>query len=594
MFLRANTRRKNGKIHRYFSVVENRRLGGRRVAQRTVLYLGEINDSQVAAWRKTLDVFDEDSRETNQLCLFPQDRPIPADAVNAVQVRLSEIEIHRPRAYGDCWLGWWLWRHLGLDAFWRQRFEDTRGEVPWEKVLELLVVHRLIDPGSEFRLHRQWFVSSAMDELLGVDFSAAAKDRLYRCLDRVLEHKDDLFSHLRGRWRDLFAAEFDVLLYDLTSTYFEGLCRDNPKAKHGYSRDGRGDCRQVVIALIVTPKGFPLAYEVLPGNTADNTTLRDFLERIEKRYGKARRTWVMDRGIPSEAVLEEMREAGTDYLVGTPRSMLAKYEQPLTELPWQRAREDVRVKLLRQDAEVYVLAQSMDRRKKEKAMRRRRLRKLWDGLKRLKANCRSRDKILEGVAVLKHEAGRSARLVEIVIPTAREVVNGETLRFRLKLDEYRAARRREGAYLLRTTLSGEEPEKLWEQYMVLVEIEAAFKCLKSDLGIRPVYHQLEHRVEAHIFVAFLGYCLTVTLKNMLYPHAPGLTARAVLETLSTIRMVEVHLPTTDGRRLVMPRYTQPEQEHRMILDLLGLSLPEQPPPRISAAGDVRPEEQATL
>ena len=594
MFLRANTRRKNGKIHRYFSVVENRRLGGERVVQRTVLYLGEINDSQVAAWRKTLDVFDEGSRETNQLCLFPQDRPIPTDAVNAVQVKLGEIELHRPRAFGDCWLGCWLWGHLELDAFWRERFEDARGEVPWEKVLELLAVHRLIDRGSEFRLYRQWFVSSAMDELLGVDFSAAAKDRLYRCLDRVLEHKDDLFSHLRRKWRDLFAAEFDVLLYDLTSTYFEGLCRDNPKARHGYSRDGRGDCRQVVIALIVTPRGFPLAYEVLPGNTADNTTLKDFLDKIEKRYGKARRTWVMDRGIPSEAVLQEMREAGTDYLVGTPRSMLAKLEESLTRLPWQQAREDVRVKLLRQDAEVYVLAQSADRRKKERAMRRRKLRKLWDGLKRLRANCRSRDKLLEGVGVLKHEAGRLANLVEIVIPGPGKAVNRETFGYRLKVEEYRGARRREGSYLLRTTLPAKAPEKMWEQYMVLVEIEAAFRCLKSDLGIRPVYHQLEHRVEAHIFVAFLGYCLTVTLKNMLYPHAPGLTARAVLETLRTIRMVDVHLPTTDGRRLVMPRYTQPEQEHRMILDLLGLSLPAQPPPRISPAPDGQAGEQATL
>lgn len=594
MFLRANTRRKNGKIHRYFSVVENRRLGGERVAQRTVLYLGEINDSQVAAWRKTLDVFDEGSRETNQLCLFPQDRPIPTDAVNAVQVKLGEIELHRPRAFGDCWLGCWLWGHLELDAFWRERFEDARGEVPWEKVLELLAVHRLIDRGSEFRLNRQWFVSSAMDELLGVDFSAAAKDRLYRCLDRVLEHKDDLFSHLRRKWRDLFAAEFDVLLYDLTSTYFEGLCRDNPKARHGYSRDGRGDCRQVVIALIVTPRGFPLAYEVLPGNTADNTTLKDFLDKIEKRYGKARRTWVMDRGIPSEAVLQEMREAGTDYLVGTPRSMLAKLEESLTRLPWQQAREDVRVKLLRQEAEVYVLAQSADRRKKERAMRRRKLRKLWDGLKRLRANCRSRDKLLEGVGVLKHEAGRLANLVEIVIPGPGKAVNRETFGYRLKVEQYRAARRREGSYLLRTTLPADRPEKMWEQYMVLVEIEAAFRCLKSDLGIRPVYHQLEHRVEAHIFVAFLGYCLTVTLKNMLYPHAPGLTARAVLETLRTIRMVDVHLPTTDGRRLVMPRYTQPEQEHRMILDLLGLSLPAQPPPRISAALPHDGGEEATL
>jgi len=602
MFLRAQKRWKNGKQHRYFSVVENRRTQGsgakaRKVIQRTVLYLGEINDSQQAAWRKTLDVFDDGDHQTKQLALFPDDRPIPPDALNALQLRLSEMKLLRPRSFGDCWLGCWLWQYLELDRFWRQRFEEARGEVPWEKVLQLLVVHRLIDPGSEYRLHRQWFLRSAMDELLNVDFQAAAKDRLYRCLDRLLEHEDELFRHLRQRWQDLFAAEFDVLLYDLTSTYFEGLCQQNPKARHGYSRDGRGDCRQVVIALIVTPQGFPLAYEVLPGNTIDNTTLRDFLKKIEQRYGKARRTWVMDRGIPCEATLAEMRLAKTDYLVGTPRSMLSKLEQSLTQRPWRQARQDVRVKLFQQDGEVYVLAQSQARQKKETAMRRRKLRKLWDGLERLRKNCRNRDRLLERLAVLRHEAGRAANVVQIAAPAPGQPVNEQTFRYRLKREEYRQARRRDGSYLLRTTLPPEEPEKLWEQYMVLVEIEAAFRCLKSDLAIRPVYHQLEHRVEAHILVAFLGYCLTVTLKNLLRPHAPGLTARAVLETLGTIQMVDVRVPTTDGRWLTMPRHTQPEAEHKMILEKLGLSLPPQPPPRITP-GQVRQaqpqQEQAKM
>lgn len=587
MFLRTYERRKNGKAHRYFSIVENRRIAGRgvkgdHIAQRTVLYLGEINDSQQAAWRKTLEVFDGTGEQPRQLALFPDDRPIPPDALNALQVKLSEMKLLRPRRFGDCWLGCWLWQRLELDRFWQQRFEDARGEVPWEKVLQLLAIHRLIDPGSEYRLHREWFLHSAMDELLGVDFQAAGKDRLYRCLDRLLKHKDDLFRHLRQRWQDLFAAEFDVLLYDLTSTYFEGLCRQNPKARHGYSRDGRGDCRQVVIALIVTPQGFPLAYEVLPGNTIDNTTLREFLRKIEDRYGKARRTWVMDRGIPCEATLAEMRSAGTDYLVGTPRSMLAKLEQSLTNLPWQQARQDVRVKLLGRDGEVFVLAQSQARRQKEIAMRRRKLRKLWDGLKRLRKNCRDRDRLLERLAVLKHEAGRAAHVVEIAVPASSEPVNERTFRYRLKREAYRQARRRDGSYLLRTTLPPDQPEKLWEQYMVLVEVEAAFRCLKSDLAIRPVYHQLEHRVEAHIFVAFLGYCLMVTLKNLLRPHAPGLTPRAVLAKLGTIQMVDVQVPTTDGRWLTMPRHTQPEPEHRMILEKLGLSLPPQPPPRITA------------
>jgi transposase len=582
MFLRTHKRWKNGKHHRYFSVVENRRVAGGKVAQRTVLYLGEINDSQQAAWRKTLEVFDEVRSESRQLSLFPEDRPIPADAPGAIQVRLSQMTLRRPRAFGNCWLGCRLWKQLGLDVFWQRRLADQRGDVPWEKVLELLVVHRLLDPGSEYRLHRQWFDRSAMDELLGVDFRAATKDRLYRCLDRLLGHKEELFQHLRRRWRSLFDADFDVLLYDLTSTYFEGLCEQNPKACHGYSRDGRPDCRQVVIGLIVTPRGLPLGYEVLPGNTADSTTLKDFLAKIERMYGRARRVWVMDRGIPSEAVLAEMRQAGVDYLVGTPKSQLRRFEEPLVQRTWQEVRQDVRVKLLAEDGEVYVLVQSRDRRRKERAMRHRKLRKLLDGLGRLQARCRNRDRLLEKLGALKHPAGRAAKLVEITIPSADQEVTPETFRFRLNRQAYQRAARRDGAYLLRTTLPPENPQRLWEHYMVLTEVEAAFRTIKSDLAIRPVYHQLEHRVEAHIFVAFLSYCLMVTLKNLLRPHAPGLTAPATLEMLATIQMVDVWLPTTDGRWLVMSRHTQPEPEHKMLLKLLGLTLPPQPPPRITA------------
>lgn len=580
MFLRTHRRRKNGKDHRYFSIVESRRVAGGKVVQRRVLYLGEINDSQQAAWRKTLEVFDEARKENRQLSLFPDDRVVPRDAVDAVQVKLSEMGLRRPRAFGDCWLGCWLWRQVELDRFWDERLRNGRGDVPWATVLQLLVIHRLIDPGSEFRLHRQWFDRSAMDELLGVDFRAAAKDRLYRCLDRLLEHRRELFRHLRRRWQNLFSVEFDVLLYDLTSTYFEGLCQQNPKAKHGYSRDGRSDCRQVVIGLVVTPEGFPLAYEILPGNTADHTTLRGFLAKIESLYGKARRVWVMDRGIPTEQTLSDMRDEALQYLVGTPRAKLNTLEKQLLELQWRQVRQDVQVKLLAQDGEVYVLARSSDRRKKEKGMRRKKLRRLWDGLRQVQRNCRSRDRLLERLGALKHEAGRAAKLVEITVPRVGSKVTPETFRFRLKADELRRARRREGSYLLRTNLTAAEPETLWELYVQLTQIEAAFRCLKTDLQIRPIHHQLEHRVEAHILVAFLAYCLMVTLRSQLVVHAPGLTPKAVLENLAAIRMVDVFLPTTDGRCLVMPRYTQPEAEHQMILQRLDLSLPDQPPPRI--------------
>jgi len=310
MFLRSKVRIKDGKKHRYFMIVENRRVGVRkRTVQRSVLHLGEINSSQEAAWRKTLEVFDETRQEHSNLSLFADDQPVPAEAVDSVQVKLSEMQLRRPRVFGSCWLGCELWRQLGLEEFWQQRLSERvkRETVDWEKVLRLLVVNRLIEPGSEFRVHRQWFDQSAMSELLGVDFEVAAKDRLYRCLDRILEHKQELFLHLRRRWEDLFGAEFDVLLYDLTSTYIEGEGEEIPKAKYGYSRDKRFDCKQVVIALVITPEGFPLAYEVMEGNRSDRTTLREFLARVESTYGKARRVWVMDRGIPTEAVLEEMR-----------------------------------------------------------------------------------------------------------------------------------------------------------------------------------------------------------------------------------------------------------------------------------------------
>src|ERR1019366_3824033 len=276
MFLRSNTRIKDGKEHRYYTVVESRRLQSGKVAQRQVLYLGEINDSQQAAWRKTLEVFDEAERRYTPLSLFPEDRPVPADAIDSVQVKLSEMKLERARPYGNCWLGCELWRHLQLDRFWAERLPRGRECVAWHQVLELLAVNRLIDPGSEFRLHRQWFEQSAMDQLLGVDFVVAAKDRLYRCLDRLLPHRQELFTHLRRRWENLFEARFDLLLYDLTSTYVEGEAELIPKARHGYSRDGRFDCKQLVIALVVTPEGFPLAYEVMAGNTSDRNSLRIF------------------------------------------------------------------------------------------------------------------------------------------------------------------------------------------------------------------------------------------------------------------------------------------------------------------------------
>src|SRR6202049_684387 len=407
MFLRSNRRIKDGKEHRYFTVVESRRLRSGKVAQRQVLYLGEINDSQQAAWRKTLEVFDEEQQRYTPLSLFPEDRPVPADAIDSVQVKLNEMKLERARPYGNCWLGCELWRQLQLDRFWSEKLPQGRESVAWPQVLELVVVNRLIDAGSEFRVHRQWFDQSAMDVLLGQDFAVAEKDRLYRCLDRVLAHKQDLFLHLQQRWKDLFDAEFDLLLYDLTSTYVEGEAEQNPKARYGYSRDGRPDCKQVVIALVMTPTGFPLAYEVMDGNTSDKTTLKSFLDKIESQYGKARRVWLMDRGIPTEAILQEMRTSRqeTYYLVGTSRGKVKQYEKKWLELPWHKVRESVEVKLFSGDGELYVLAKSEGRQAKEMAMRRKKLARLLRKLGAMRGGARKRIKWLWRGAPAKQAGG---------------------------------------------------------------------------------------------------------------------------------------------------------------------------------------------
>jgi transposase len=585
MFLRSTNRKKDGKDHRYFSIVENRRVPGGKTVQRTVLYLGEINDQQQAAWRKTLQVFDESEQRFTTMSLFPDDRELPGDAVDSVRVRLSGLELRRPRMFGNCWMACELWQQLGLDEFWRQRLREGREAVSWEKVLRLLVVNRLLDPGSEFRVHRQWYLETAMDELLGSGFAVAEKDRLYRCLDRVLEHKQELFVALKQKWSDLFGADFEVLLYDLTSTYFEGEMEQNAKARRGYSRDGRPDCLQLVIALVVTPDGFPLAYEVMNGNTADCSTLRDFLNQVEITYGKARRVWVMDRGIPSEAVLKEMREPEreTYYLVGTPKGRISQHEKQWLDLPWQKVRDSVEVKLYQHEGELYVLAKSSGRQAKENAMRRQRLARLLRKLRAMRRSLPKRDQLLLRLGAAKKEAGRAFRFVKIRLPQQDQQVTRQSFTFHIDKAQLKVAEQRDGHYLLRSNLSGEDPAVLWNRYVQLTQIESVFRSLKSELGIRPIYHQLEHRADAHVFIAFLAYCLQVTLKNRLLIHAPGLTPAAVLEKLATIQMVEVWIPMLDGRWLVLPRHTQPEPDVQMLLDQLRITLPSQPPPRIKSS-----------
>src|SRR5690349_5296783 len=534
MFLRCNRRTKDGKAHRYWSIVENRRCSGGRVVQRPVLYLGEINASQREAWTRSIEAFDEATGCQTKLRLFAAEGPKAPGITDAVQVRLSDFVLRRPRQWGACWLFSQLWEQLGLGEFWREKLGLSREGTDWEHVLQALTAYRLIDPGSEWRLHRHWYAHSAMGDLLGEDDRLAAKDTLYRCLDLLVVHKEALFRHLTKRWQDLFGVKFEVLLYDLTSTYFESEPPSDPedKRQHGYSRDKRPDCLQVVIGLIVTPEGFPLAYEVLAGNTSDKTTLKAFLEKIETQYGQAQRLWVMDRGIPTEAMLQAMRESQppVSYLVGTPKGRLSQFHAALVGQEWQAVREGVEVKLRAQEGELYVLARSRERRHKERAMRRRQLKRLWQRLKDLQQMKRlSRDQLLLKLGAAKSQAPTAWRLVEVWVPSPQEPVNAETFRFALRKERLREALRHEGRYLLRTNLREEAPAQLWAFYTQLTHVEEAFKNLKGELAIGPIFHQNLERIEAHIFVAFLAYCLLVTLRQRLRLHAPGLTARAVLD-----------------------------------------------------------------
>ena len=595
MFLRCKTRKKDGKIHRYWSVVESCRTRGGKIVQRHVLYLGEINDAQRAAWCKSIEVVEAGCRAATQMAIFPEDRQAPELDCAVVQVRLDRLRLERPRQWGACWLALELWNWLQLDAFWAPRLPASRKGTDWLNVLKTLVAYRLIDPGSEWRLHRQWYASSAIGDLLGEDLSVVQPDTLYRCLDKLVAHKAALFRFLTERWQTLFGARFEILLYDLTSTYFECDPPQAGKRRYGYSRDHRPDGVQVVIALVVTPEGFPLAYEVMAGNTLDNSTLEGFVERIEAQYGQAQRIWVMDRGIPTEAVLEKLRSRSmpVSYLVGTPKGRLTALEKSFLAQPWEQAREAVQVKLLEREGELYILARSRGRVDKERGMRLRRLRRLINRLKELKAQTLDRDALLLKLGGAKKEAGRAWGLVQIELPPKDQAARTESFTFGLNRAKLRQTRRREGHYLLRSNLARESPAKLWQFYIQLTEVEQAFKELKSDLAIRPLWHQKDERIEAHIFVAFLAYCLQVSLKARLKTHAPGLTPRAVLEKLAAMQMVDVHLPTTDGRQLTLTRYSEPDADQRLLLAQLKLQLPKQPPPRIaSTAPNTLPAELA--
>lgn len=596
MYLKCHTRSKEGQEHRYYSLAEKVACAGGRRVERHVFYLGEINDSQKEAWLQCIEAFDVQAQRQTKLALFASGQPVPPHAAaGAVQVRLAEFTIRHARQWGACWVFMLLWEQLQLERFWREHLPPSREGTSGYHLLAVLCAYRWIDPGSEWRLHRDWYGRSAMADLLGEDSGLVAKDNLYRCLDKLVQHKTQLFTFLRQRGEDRFGVTFDVLLYDLTSRYFESEPPADPedKRRFGYSRDKRSDCVQVVIALVVTPEGFPLAYEVLPGNTSDKTTLKDFLERIQTQYGKARRIWVMDRGIPTEEVLAEMRASDpvVQYVVGTPKGRLSALEAALLTLPWQQARPSVQVKLLAQDQELYVLVNSQARVSQERALRRRKLKVLWARLRELQAQRPSYETLLMKLGAAKEAAGRAWSLVEVTLPQVPGTRKGRQHRvgewgWTLRKDKLREVCRREGRYLLRTNLAETDPAQVWEFYLQLVAVEEAFKNLKGDLAIRPIFHQLEARIEAHIFVCFLADCVQVSLRHQLRAKAPGLTVRQVLEKFSRMQLMAVHFPTTDGRELGFVRYTEPERDQQRVLAQMKWELPAQSPPRITAKGEL--------
>jgi transposase len=595
MFLKPNKRFKDGKAHIYYTLNESVRINKRRTVQRTILHLGELTTSQHHRWRHTVDVINE-RQESRQMELLTEDehqRRGDGEDPDVVVLRLSSLEVRNCREFGSCWIGVKLWQMLDLDLFWSQRLGALRGEVPWEKVAELLAVNRLCDPGSELSVHEKWYPRTGMNLLLDCDDSVAEKDRLYRCLDRLVKHKDGLEKHLKRKWGELFAAQFDVLLYDLTSTYFEGLMEEVPQAKRGYSRDHRPDCKQLVIALIVTPEGLPLSYEIFDGNTRDVRSLETMMNQVEAKYGKANRTWVFDRGVVSEENLQKVRERGGTYVVGTPRSRLKDFETELLEQDWQEVRGRVDVKLRAgQDGDLYVIARSVKRRAKENAMRRNRIRSLYDSLKRLAASVehghvRQYDVLIHRLGRLQERYVQVFGFVEISHQRDHETI--QTFEFRLKREALKKAYRQDGIYLLRTNLREEDPAKLWEQYTQLTEVEAAFRTLKSEVGLRPIFHWVGPRVEAHVMLAFIAYAMWVCLKWKLKAVAASLSPRQVIELFRSIQLVEVWFDTVDNRRICLPRITMPEPHHQAVLDQIKWCLPKQPPPRIYTRQKGRPE-----
>jgi len=578
MFLRSHSRIKDGKPHGYWSLVETVRTpDGPR--QRTLCYLGELNDSAQARWLKTIEVFNEDG-ESQQLKLFPSEVEPPANDPGVAQVLLKKVRLERTRQLGPCYLGWELWRRLKLDEFFASTIDSDGADVAWSRVAAVLAINRLCAPGSELAVEQRWYPATALGDVLHIEEGKINDTRLYRCLDRILPQKTKLERHLKQRYGELFDAEFDVMLYDLTSTYVEGSAPANPMMRRGYSRDHRPDCLQMVLALIVNAEGFPCSYEVFNGNRADVTTMEVMLRMVERKYGKARRVWVMDRGIVSEANLAAIRKRDGQYLVGTPRSQMQEFETQLQEEShWEQVRDEVQVKLISipGGAETFILCKTEGRQQKEQAIRNRfatRMERALGSLqKQVKAGrLKNRDKIHVRIGRILASHPQVADLYQIAL---KEQSGQLYLEWSARAGRQQWRETREGAYLLRTNLTATSAAELWEKYMQLTEVEAAFRALKSELSIRPLFHQLERRVKAHVMVAFLGFALWVTLKHLLAGKQSAWSAARALAELATLQSADIVLPTTDAREIRLRRITEPTAEQKRLLSQLGIELPDQ-------------------
>jgi len=573
MYIRPCYRRKNGKLHAYWALVESYRTekGPR---QRIVGYLGGLPE-KIRKGVKRAAEGNREKKADGSASLFPE-MVKAEDAAEWVEIDTKKVRTENPRSFGGPWLGLQLIKTLGLDDFLAASLPCKGETVSWDMTAMILILCRLLNPSSELHIAEHFYRSTALEEMLGISAEQIYDNRLYRGLDRLLEKKESLEVFLKEQLGTLFKLEYDLLFYDITSTYFEGQMNGCPIAKHGYSRDSRPDCKQVVIALVVSRCGMPLGYEVFEGNRHDSTSVETMVKLMEKHYGPSDRIWVMDRGMVSEANLEFMRRDGRRYIIGTPKSLLSRHEAALLREDWTNVREGVEVKLLASEVpdETFILCRSRDRSNKEQAMRERFAKRMETGLTKLAARCGrqkcSPEKISESLGRLRERNSRASRFYYAKVHDD----NGRArLEWRLDTDREMHASPLDGCYILRSNILNWKAEDLWEAYIHLTEAEEAFRIHKSDLRLRPVWHQKEERVRAHILVCFLAYVLWKTLERLCKRAGLGDEPRRVLAELSKIQLVDVILPTKGGPELKRSCVTVPTPHQQILLNQLGMKLP---------------------